>query len=210
MPTDTSADHLPCSCNVPEDPQPTMWGRKWGRRDHGLTQHSFLYGRTKGKDLTQAAAPLKCSRSRAASLLQPRIRDMLKGVFGQTHSRHQLPLGGFYLLQGVAVQIHTHPPLWPSLHWKQGYPQDHDEWASIRAWHMPGVLIHGKRKGESVVWVWRQSGLEQLLRAKILLCNGFINCSVQTYWAVTPLGAETHWERDLLSQVTLPETSDTI
>lgn len=67
-----------------------------------------------------------------------------------------------------------------------------------------------REKGESVAGVWRQAGLKQLFYAKILVCNGCINCSARAYVAVTPLGAETPWERDLLSQVTLPETSDTI
>lgn len=138
---------------------------------HGLTQHSFSHGRTKGRDWTQTAALHSPQTWQEQSSIPPaaRIRDTAKGVFGQTHPWHQLPLGG------RSADSQPLPP--SSLRWKQGYLQGHDGSASIRAWHMPGVLIHGKRKGESVVWVWRQSGLEQLLRAKILVCNGFIYCS---------------------------------
>lgn len=142
------------------------------------------------------------------SLLQHCNRDTARRVFEPTHPQHQLPLGSFYLLQEVAVQFTHTPPIFPTL--RIGIP--------ARTWWVGQhpCMTHArcanpwKRKGESVVWVWRQPCLEQLLCAKILVCNGFINCSIQTYRTVTPLGAETHWERDLLSQVTLPETSDTI
>lgn len=152
------------------------------------------------RDFTQAATlciPKKWQK-------QSNIRNTAKWSFGQTCPQDQLPPGGFEVQELCTL------PLQPSLHWKQGYLQEHDESASIHAWHMPGVLIHGKRMGESGVWVWRQPGLEQLLCARIFVCHGFTKWSIQTPRTVTPLRAETHWEKDSLSQVTLPETSDTV
>jgi len=45
--------------HLPRDPQPTPWGRQRGQTDHSLTQHSFSYGCTEGRDFTQAAS-LRC------------------------------------------------------------------------------------------------------------------------------------------------------
>lgn len=124
MPTDTSVDHLPCSCNIPKDPQPTLQGRKWGRRDHGLTQHSFLCGRTEGKDLTQAAAPCSPKMQQEQSSIPPAAQDQGHGerslwtnpLSASTSMRRFLSSAG-----GRCADSHTSPAsVFPTL--KTGIP----------------------------------------------------------------------------------------
>lgn len=200
VPTVTSCGLFLLS-HLPKNPQQTPQGRNWSQTTHGLTQHSFLYCCPEGRDFTALCIP----QNAGAQWHQ----EHGKGSLWTNPSSASTSTKRFLTAGGCCAHSHSHFGL-PCSENRDGYLQEHDESASIHAWHMPGVLIHGKRTGESVVWVWRQSGLELMLPAKTFVCNGFTKCSIQTHRTVTPLRAETHWEKDLLSQVTLPETSDTV
>lgn len=135
----------------PKDPQPKLWGRKQGQTDHGLTQHSFSYGCAEGRDFTQAAALCSPKTWQEQSSIPPTAQHQRHGKSSlwtnppsaSTSVRRFLSPAG-----GHCADSHTPFGLF--------YTENRDtckntmsQPASVR--DMPGVLIHGKRKGESVV-----------------------------------------------------------
>lgn len=185
--------------HLPKNPQPTPRGRKQGQRTHGLTQHNFFYCCPEGRNSTQAATPC--------------IPKVAEAEQHQAHGKKSLwanPSSASTSTRWFLTAVHTptptsvFPPLETGIPARTGWLGQHPCVTHARC------VNPWNKKGESLVRVWRQSGLEQLLRARIFVCNGFTKCSIQIYRTVTPLRAETHWEKDWLSQVTLPETSDIV
>lgn len=116
MPTDTRVDHLSCFCtSLRTHKQHRGAGTEVGPTGAWPIIAFHTAAPKRGiSHKQQLRTPLKRDRSRAASLPQPSIMHTAKRVLRQTHPQHQLPLGGCYLLQEVAEQIHTPPFSLPS------------------------------------------------------------------------------------------------